>query len=65
MKLYIVTADTYDAGYGANIELLRVTDNEEDKNQSVEYAKTQGWPVTVTEADLNKPTRKYLGGYYE
>lgn len=66
MKLYVVTADTYiEDGYGADIELLRVADNEVDANKSVEYANSQGWNVKTEIVELNKPTRRYLGGYVE
>ena len=65
MKLYIVTANTYEGGYGAEIELLRVTDNEADALKSKKYAESKGWTVTINTAELNKPTRKYLGGYIE
>lgn len=30
MKLFVVTADTHNGGYGCEIELLRVTDNIDD-----------------------------------
>ena len=65
MNLYIVTANTYADSYGAEIELLRVADNEADANESVEYAKSKGWNPTIAIEELNKPTRKYLGGYVE
>lgn len=65
MKLYIVTANTYEGGYGAEIELLRVTDNEADALKSKKYAESKGWTVTINTAELNKPTRKCLGGYIE
>lgn len=42
MKLYIVTANTYEGGYGAEIELLRVTDNEADALKSKKYAESKG-----------------------
>lgn len=65
MKLYIVTANTYEGSYGAEIELLQVTDNEADALKNKKYAESKGWTVTINAAELNKPTRKYLGGYIE
>jgi len=44
MKLYIVTADTYEDEYGAVIELLRVTDNEADALKNKKYAESKGGP---------------------
>lgn len=65
MKIYVVTADTHDDGYGSSIELLRVADNETERDESVKYAKRMGWYPTVEEIELNKPVRRYLGGYIE
>jgi hypothetical protein len=65
MKLYVVTADTYRESWGADIELLRVTDNEDDARDSVKYAKSKKWYPNVETIELNKPTRRYLGGYCE
>lgn len=65
MKLYVVTANTYNDGYGAVIELLRVADNLDDAMESVEYAKSKGWYASMEVLSLNVPTRRYLGGYIE
>lgn len=65
MKLYVVTADTYEDGYGCNIELLRVADNKDDALISVGYAEKQGWNPKISVVEVNKPIRKYLGGYME
>lgn len=65
MKLYIVTANTYKGGYGADIELLRIADNEVDALESKKYAESKGWYATINTIDLNKPIRKHLGGYIE
>lgn len=65
MKLYVVTANTYTDSWGADIELLRISDNEEQANESIEYAKSKGWFHRLQIIELNKPTRRYLGGYIE
>lgn len=64
-KLYVVTANTYMNGWGAEIDLLRVTDNEKDRDESVAFAENKEWAVDVQEVILNKPTRRYIGGYTE
>ena len=64
-RLYVVTADTRKEGCGTEIELLRVTDNEADRDESLEYARKKGWYATVTEVILNARTRQFLGGYIE
>lgn len=65
MKLYVVTADTYDGGYGIEIELLMVSDNKDDRDKAVEYAKTQGWNPSVNEVVLNKLDRDLIDNYIE
>lgn len=65
LKLYVVTTDTYEDGYGCDIELLRVADNKDDALISVGYAERQGWVPKISIVEINKPTRKYLGGYME
>lgn len=64
-KLYIVTADTYMDGRGVEIDLLRVADNEADRDESINFAKNKGWEVNVIEVVLNKRVRKFIGGYIE
>lgn len=65
MKLYVVTADTYGGGYGVIIELLMVSDNKEDKDKAVEYAKNKGWNPYIKEVVLNKLDRNLIDGYIE
>lgn len=65
MKLYVVTADTYEGCWGSTVELLRVVDNKESALISVGYAEEKGWVPKITVVEENKPIRKYLGGYEE
>lgn len=65
MKLYVVTADTYEGGYGVVIELLMVSDNKDDRDKAVEYAKNKGWNPHVKEVVLNKLDRDLIDGYIE
>ena len=64
-KIYVVTADTYMDGWGVEIDLLRVADNESDRDESINFAKNKGWEVNVIEVVLNKRVRKFIGGYIE
>lgn len=65
-QLYIVTADTYtEDSYGTEIELLRVTDNMKEAEESAQYARTKNWYPHISTVTLNKPIRHYLGGLVE
>lgn len=67
MKVWIVTADTYDEPYGAEIELFGVFDTEEkaiDCARKVTRRKKIA-SCNVTRVKMNKDTEKYLGGYYK
>lgn len=65
MKIYVVTADTYSDDYGSNIELLRVTRDRALADESYQFALNKGWHPQIDEVELDKSTRKYLGGYIE
>lgn len=65
MKLYVVTADTYEDLWGSIIELLRVTDNPEDAQKSSDYARSKGWHPKTEIVEVNKAVRRYLGGCTE
>ncbi len=65
MKLYVVTANTYDGGYGIEIELLMVADNKDNRDKAVEYAKNRGWIPQVNEVVLNKLDEDFIGSYIE
>lgn len=65
MKMYVVTADTYADDCGSYIELLRVTSDETLADKSYQFALNRGWHPQIDEVELDKPTRKDLGGYIE
>lgn len=64
--VYVVTADTYEDSYGAEITLFGVFDTEEKAKQRVEnLARKNKFAFRITEVNLNKGVEEYLGGYYE
>ena len=66
MKLYVVTADTYDCEYGAEISLFGVyTDLEKAKQRTEQLANEFRYYVKITEIDSDTACEQYLGGYVE
>ena len=65
MKLYVVTADTYNDPYGSEISLLRVTANKSLAEESVKYGESKKWFVNMDEVEEGEELDVYLGGYYE
>lgn len=65
MKVYAITADTYKFGYGSEVELFGVSDNEEGRDKIVKYVKEKGYDPSVDEIEMNVPVQVYLGGYVE
>lgn len=63
--VYVVYADTYEGSWGAEIEILGIADNNEDKDRIVAKAKDSRLLSKVAVVNLNKYCRTYLGGYYE
>lgn len=66
MKLYVVTADTYDGAYGAEIHICGVYTNKEqaDKRKD-ELEKEKDYNASVDEVETDKDIDEYLGGYIE
>lgn len=66
MGLYIVTADTYDGGYGAEISLLGIYSNKIDALKRKRYLEdTHGYHIRVEKVYLDEDIEEYLGGYIE
>lgn len=66
-KVRVVTANTYE-GYGAEITLLGIADNQRDLNTIISSAKEEygeASAIQVNEVAINEPVDEYLGGYYE
>jgi hypothetical protein len=64
MKLYLVTADTYDDMYGAMISCFGIATNEESLKVMVKKAEEEGF-LKITEVDSDSVVEEYLGGYYK
>lgn len=65
MKLYVVTADVYEDGYGSEIKLFGVySDEEKAKSRKAEIEKEHE-NTTLTEIEQNSDCEIYLGGYIE
>lgn len=66
MELYVVTADTYEDYWGAEITLFGVFDTEEKAIKRMEELKKEKhFTFVVTKTKLNESVDMYLGGYYE
>lgn len=66
MELYVVTADTYEDSYGAEITLFGVFDTEEKAIERMEELKKDNkFVYMITNVKLNESVEGYLGGYYE
>lgn len=70
MKVYVVTADTWDMGYGSEIYLIGVFQDKDKAEQAAN--ENDGIIGIVTEMTLDEPhpivngkNDKYLGGYIE
>lgn len=66
-KVRVVTANTYE-GYGAEIALLGIADNQRDLNTIISSAKEEygeALAIQVNEVAINEPVDEYLCGYYE
>ena len=66
MDLYVVTADTYEDSYGAEITLFGVFDTEKKAIECVEELKKKNrFVYMITRTQINQSIEMYLGGYYE
>ena len=67
MKLYVVSADTYESSYGCDISIFGIyNSNEQAKNAIQELNKKNNHiRYSIDEMNLNETKEVYLGGYYE
>ena len=64
MKVYVLTADTYDENYGSSIELFGVFSTEKKANKRAGEMKLDYPTISVMDIDENEEP-SYLGGYIE
>lgn len=64
MKVYVLTADTYDEPYGSEIRLFGVFSTEEKARKQASEMKLDYYDIHSVNVDETKE-RFYLGGYIE
>lgn len=65
MKLYVISADTYNDSWGSQISMFGVFDKEHVYDALEELQKEYDYYFEVNEISLNKRNETYLGGYFE
>ena len=65
MKLYVISADTYDGSWGSEISIFGVFNEEHLDNALEELQQKYNYRFEVNELNLNQCTDIYLGGYFE
>ena len=63
--IYIVTADTYQDSYGAEISLFLVTDQKQKADEKLVELNAKGYYPKIRTVNLDEDTDIYLGGYIE
>ena len=64
MKVYVLTADTWDDGYGSLVELFGVFSTEEKAEKQASKFKLDFYDINQIDIDETKE-QFYLGGYIE
>ena len=64
MKVYVLTADTYDEGYGSSIVLFGVFSTEEKAHKQANEMELDYYDISPMNIDENEEP-SYLGGYIE
>lgn len=65
MKLYVISADTYNDSWGSQISIFGVFDEEHVYDALEELQKEYNYYFEVNEISLNERNETYLGGYFE
>ena len=65
MKLYVISADTYNGSWGSRISMFGVFDEEHVHDALEELQKEYDYYFEVNEISLNEYNKTYLGGYFE
>ena len=63
--IYVVTADTYQDSYGAEISLFLVTDQKQKADEKLVELNVKGYYPKIHTVNLDEDTDIYLGGYIE
>lgn len=64
-EVFVVTADTYNDDYGADIELFGVYSNFEVADKASSFLTEKGYLAQVDKVKMDKATYISLGGYIE
>lgn len=65
MKLYVISADTYNDSWGSQISIFGVFDEEHVYDALEELQKEYDYYFEVNEISLNERNETYLGGYFD
>lgn len=65
MKVYVVTADTYNDDYGTDISLFGIFTTQRKAEQRKLDLSKLGYDVDINETTVDKNCEIYLGGYVE
>ena len=65
MKVYVVTSDTYNDCYGADISLFGIFTTQRKAEQRKLDLSNLGYDVDINETTIDKNCEIYLGGYVE
>jgi hypothetical protein len=65
MKLYVISANTYEDSWGAEINIFGVYDEEHVQRALEELEEKYSYFFKVDEINLNEHSKTYLGGYFE
>ena len=65
MKLYVISANTYESSWGAQISIFGVFDEEHVHDALEELQKEYDYFFETHEVNLNERDETYLGGYFE
>lgn len=66
MKLYVISADTYEDSWGSMISIFGVCDSLESAENAIkELSKENDYLYEINEMTLNEINEISLGGYFE
>lgn len=65
MKLYVISANTYEGSWGAETNIFGVYDEEHVQKALEELEEKYNYFFKVDEINLNESSKTYLGGYFE
>lgn len=65
MKVYVVTADTYNDNYGTEISLFGIFTTKRKAEQRKYDLEKLGYDADINETYVDKKCEIYLGGYIE